>query len=415
MNIETADRLIALRKRKGLSQEELAEVLGVSRQAVSKWERAESGPDMDNAIQLSRLYNISLDELFGNKPEYEIELDSMEPDLQEPAASEAVTAPEIVPAQETSLIKDEAPDTAMTVREAAAPSSAEPIPDLSSYEGIRRLVCSVRADLAVTGTDSGVCTVRCEGPEKEKSRCFVYTEGDTLHIESEDAKKKLFFGLQGKIRLSISVELPKALSVEVSLKGGDLDMDGVRTDKAACKTGGGDIEVKGGAYGELDLKTGGGDIEVDSAKAQRAELTTGGGEIITKGFNTEELFCARTGGGDIKAEGSAKCFETTTGGGDITLDVKTERIEAKTGGGDIKIRCADVKYVGARTGGGDVKATLVGCTGVVADLGSAGGEASIDYKNDKQSSGRKLKFAAGDGSAALEMRSGGGDVSVKVE
>ncbi len=63
MTLETAARLTALRKEKGLSQEELAERLGVSRQAVSKWERAESSPDTDNLIALARLYGVTLDEL----------------------------------------------------------------------------------------------------------------------------------------------------------------------------------------------------------------------------------------------------------------------------------------------------------------------------------------------------------------
>lgn len=63
MNIEIANRLVNLRKEKGLSQEQLAEKIGVSRQAVSKWERSEASPDTDNIILLARLYNISLDEL----------------------------------------------------------------------------------------------------------------------------------------------------------------------------------------------------------------------------------------------------------------------------------------------------------------------------------------------------------------
>jgi len=63
MNIEIANRLVQLRKKNGLSQEELADKLGISRQAVSKWERAESSPDTDNLISISKLYNVSLDEL----------------------------------------------------------------------------------------------------------------------------------------------------------------------------------------------------------------------------------------------------------------------------------------------------------------------------------------------------------------
>ena len=65
MNVETANRLVELRKNSGLSQEILADRLGVSRQAVSKWERAESSPDTDNLIALSELYEISIDELLN--------------------------------------------------------------------------------------------------------------------------------------------------------------------------------------------------------------------------------------------------------------------------------------------------------------------------------------------------------------
>lgn len=65
MTIEFANRLAELRKNKGLSQEELADKLGVSRQAVSKWERGEASPDTDNLIELARIYDISLDELVG--------------------------------------------------------------------------------------------------------------------------------------------------------------------------------------------------------------------------------------------------------------------------------------------------------------------------------------------------------------
>ncbi|MBN2878331.1 MAG: helix-turn-helix transcriptional regulator [Clostridia bacterium] len=65
MNVETANQLVKLRKSHGLSQETLAERLGVSRQAVSKWERAESSPDTDNFIALSELYGISIDEILN--------------------------------------------------------------------------------------------------------------------------------------------------------------------------------------------------------------------------------------------------------------------------------------------------------------------------------------------------------------
>ncbi len=67
MTIEFGNRLQELRKSHGYSQEELADKLEVSRQAVSKWECGEASPDTDNLIELARIYNISLDELVGNR------------------------------------------------------------------------------------------------------------------------------------------------------------------------------------------------------------------------------------------------------------------------------------------------------------------------------------------------------------
>ena len=55
--------LQTLRRQNGLSQQQLAEQLGVSRQAVSKWELDAAKPDIDNVIQISRLFGVSIDEL----------------------------------------------------------------------------------------------------------------------------------------------------------------------------------------------------------------------------------------------------------------------------------------------------------------------------------------------------------------
>ena len=66
MNIKLADRLVELRKEHKLSQEALAEKLGLSRQSISKWERAEASPDTDNLIALAEVYGVTLDELLGN-------------------------------------------------------------------------------------------------------------------------------------------------------------------------------------------------------------------------------------------------------------------------------------------------------------------------------------------------------------
>ena len=68
-----ADKITALRKKAGWSQEELAEQLGVTRQSVSKWEGAQSVPDMDKVVQMSRLFGVTTnfllkDELSEEEP-----------------------------------------------------------------------------------------------------------------------------------------------------------------------------------------------------------------------------------------------------------------------------------------------------------------------------------------------------------
>lgn len=67
MTIKMADRLIALRRAKGLSQREVAKQLGVTRQAVSKWERAEASPDTDNLLALMALYGVTLEDLMPSE------------------------------------------------------------------------------------------------------------------------------------------------------------------------------------------------------------------------------------------------------------------------------------------------------------------------------------------------------------
>ena len=62
------ENLQNIRKKNHMSQEDLAELLGVSRQAVSKWELGEGYPEVDKLLVLSQKLNVSLDSLLGNEP-----------------------------------------------------------------------------------------------------------------------------------------------------------------------------------------------------------------------------------------------------------------------------------------------------------------------------------------------------------
>lgn len=74
-------KIIALRKRMGWSQEELAEQLGVSRQSVSKWESGASVPELERIIQLSDLFGLSADELIRDDAPLNPQHPSPEPEI----------------------------------------------------------------------------------------------------------------------------------------------------------------------------------------------------------------------------------------------------------------------------------------------------------------------------------------------
>lgn len=72
--MELNEKLVALRKKKGLTQEELAEAIKVSRQAISRWEIGTALPSADNLKCLSKFYQVSIDEMMG------IAFDERQPD-----------------------------------------------------------------------------------------------------------------------------------------------------------------------------------------------------------------------------------------------------------------------------------------------------------------------------------------------
>jgi len=64
--MEIGNRILELRKQKNLSQEQLAEKMGVARQTISKWELGETSPDLEQSKRLSQIFNVSLDDITNN-------------------------------------------------------------------------------------------------------------------------------------------------------------------------------------------------------------------------------------------------------------------------------------------------------------------------------------------------------------
>lgn len=73
------ENILALRKGKNISQDDLGGRLNVSRQTISKWELGETTPEMEKLIVLSEFFNVSIDELVkGQRPEPKLDNDTIE-------------------------------------------------------------------------------------------------------------------------------------------------------------------------------------------------------------------------------------------------------------------------------------------------------------------------------------------------
>ena len=132
MNVEIAQRLAELRRERGFSQEGLAAELGLSRQAVSKWERAESAPDMGNLMALADLYGVTIDELLRVDADIADDVRFECQDRRESAEAEAAQAAEAAQdaalrAESAASVAQEAASSAATATAAASAPAGEPV------------------------------------------------------------------------------------------------------------------------------------------------------------------------------------------------------------------------------------------------------------------------------------------------
>ncbi len=71
--MDLGNKICELRKLSGITQEQLAEKLSISRQTLSKWEKGNSLPDIESIVNISKLFQISLQELLLEKEEQQME------------------------------------------------------------------------------------------------------------------------------------------------------------------------------------------------------------------------------------------------------------------------------------------------------------------------------------------------------
>ena len=119
------EKLVRLRKIKGLTQDEFASAVGVSRQAVYKWESGQSYPEVAKLLEIKILFNISIDDLLDEN--YVVELPEKKKRKRAPKAAAPEAAPVEVdaPAAEEEAAEAPAPVAAGAEEAAEAAASAE--------------------------------------------------------------------------------------------------------------------------------------------------------------------------------------------------------------------------------------------------------------------------------------------------
>lgn len=182
MNIAFANRLVELRKNRGFSQEELASRLGVSRQAVSKWERAESSPDTDNLICLARVYGVSLDELLLFEPQPQEPPAGNEPQPERDAFAPADPSPEEKdPGGEADKSRSEKPEPVRSPRETNAAYGAKEANPADHPEQTEQYEDDEGNQMTVFRGKEGVLIRLAD------------TRGHSILIEEKDGKKSVHF------------------------------------------------------------------------------------------------------------------------------------------------------------------------------------------------------------------------------
>lgn len=201
MNLEVANRLLNLRKKNNLSQEELAEKLGISRQAISKWERGDASPDTDNLIQLSNLYRVSLDELLGidvktfKTPEYphsSSDMDARTIRLTKSESDELNYMFEDTSSKRVVYPKDSL-DKEVYPKGVEPPQYQEPVQS-SSYSNVSPISTAYRQSNPIVTTQDS--TYSKHGKKKKKRRPFVppFTNNKFINwFESFMAKHKISY------------------------------------------------------------------------------------------------------------------------------------------------------------------------------------------------------------------------------
>lgn len=174
------DNLYTLRKNKGISQEQLAELVDVSRQSVSKWELGESYPTVENIFKLCNVLNCKMNELINEKlADFDLLSDEIKntEKLYERFLGYADTYDEGRP---------KLPSKAIEILKTYLKNNIETIVDIGCGTGLSTEVCTLFADEVIGIEPSTDMLNKAKSKENEKMR-FIQGFGNNTGLEDESA------------------------------------------------------------------------------------------------------------------------------------------------------------------------------------------------------------------------------------
>lgn len=171
--MELGEKIQISRKKKGMSQEDLANVLNVSRQAVQKWESGVSNPELNKVIELGRVLDVSLDWLLSEK-------DQLKTDVVDEEEAEDSLEEEIEP------IEEEAP----LAEEEAEPATPKDTPVLEKPKhSLKKVLIIGSIALLLIGGTAAAITIAVNA--KKHDMPFIDREGNAFLVKGYEGTKEI--------------------------------------------------------------------------------------------------------------------------------------------------------------------------------------------------------------------------------
>lgn len=415
MNIETAKRLYEYRKAHGFSQEELAAKIGVSRQAISKWERSESSPDTDNLIALAQLYGVSLDTLLMGESEPK----------KEAASPSALTEENKTRSESGGKNSGEAH------KQSEAPAAG------SSY--------SYKADTAASQPDGGTEYTGGSGYHQAAGNTTYYPPVKPAKKKKLSTSAKVIIGLVCAIaavfiiggsaaaalyagRTDSAVQ-PNSEQDKTAQTGGETNTAGISKISVEWVAGAVYVEQYDGStisYSEnveanskykMGVKTENGELEIDFYKNKG--VTGGSGKelhiYIPESFELSELDIS-TVSADVSAGAQAGSLEISTVSGTITANGDFSDIDIETTSGDASVTSSSalIRKIDADTTSGNITvAVSKSIDGFYMEYETVSGEISNEFGAKTNGSARRGTANYGNSSTQIEAKTISGSFSLK--